>query len=113
MTIFFVATSVLPSALRLPSPIALVLSAALFGWGVWRISTWSARPGWTERHWLAVVTGVVLYFDLIWAPLIEFGARLPRPHRTDGVRPRGCRRAARMGPPPAAQREALRRRLDE
>jgi hypothetical protein len=73
----FVAAIVLPAPLHLPSPFGLAISAALFGLGVWRVCTWSARPGWAERHWLAVVTGVVLYFAFVWAPFGEFGLRAP------------------------------------
>jgi hypothetical protein len=66
-----------PALLTLLFLSPLIVSAALFGWGLWRIRSWSARPGWAERHWLAVVTGVVLYFAFVWAPFGEFGLRAP------------------------------------
>jgi hypothetical protein len=77
MIIFFIAAIVLPATLHPPAPVALVFYAALFGGGVWRISSWSARMGWGARHWLAVVTGVIIYFAFIWAPFGEFGLRAP------------------------------------
>jgi hypothetical protein len=67
-------------ATHLPAIVTAEHGAALVGFAVWRVRSWSARPGWGDRHWLAVVTGITLYFALLWAPLVEFVARLPQ-HR--------------------------------
>ncbi len=77
MTAYFLATIVLLPATHLPAPVTMAAGAALFAFGVWLVSRWSTRAGWGPRHWLAVVTGVVMYFALLWAPLVEFGLRLP------------------------------------
>jgi hypothetical protein len=75
-TFFFLFTFVFP-ATKLPPPIMLVIAASFFAFGVWRIASWSARDGWGARHWLALVMGLVGWYLLIWAPLVEFAFRLP------------------------------------
>jgi hypothetical protein len=78
MALYFLGVSAFLPATHLPALVGAVAGAGLFAFGVWRVRAWSARPGWGARHWLAVVTGIVLYFALLWAPLVEFAARLPQ-----------------------------------
>jgi hypothetical protein len=73
---FFGVTALLP-ATHLPAIVDAEHGVALFAFAAWRVRSWSARQGWGDRHWLALATGVVLYFALLWAPLVEFAARLP------------------------------------
>jgi hypothetical protein len=65
---------------RLGLPAALVggLELATFGFGLWRVNTWSARPGWNERHTMAIIMGVLAFYCFIFAPLVEFGVRIPQ-----------------------------------
>lgn len=68
--------AILPGT-RLPAIVGGVAGGGLFAFAVWRVRSWSARQGWSDRHWLGVVIGVVLYFALLWGPLVEFAAILP------------------------------------
>ena len=76
MLAFFFADVALP-ATKMPAIAAMAITAALLAFGLWRVRAWAARSGWGERHQLAIVMGVVAYFAFVWAPLVEFGVRLP------------------------------------
>jgi hypothetical protein len=75
--LYLIGTSAILPGTHLPAIVDAAAGFACFSFGVWRVRAWSAQPGWGERHWLALVIGVVLYFLLLWAPLVEFVARLP------------------------------------
>jgi hypothetical protein len=75
-TAFFLVAFVLP-ATKAPPPLTMAISAGLFSVGLWRIASWSAREGWSARHWLALIMGVQGWDLVIWAPLVEFVFRLP------------------------------------
>lgn len=77
IAVYFFGTSGILPATHLPAIVNAAFGVALFGFSVWRVRTWSARPDWGDRHWLAVVTGLVLYFTVLWGPVVEFAARLP------------------------------------
>jgi hypothetical protein len=77
LALYFFGVSIILPATHLPAIIGAEHGVALFAFAVWRVRSWSARPGWKDRHWLAVVTGIALYFALLWAPLVEFVARIP------------------------------------
>lgn len=77
ITLFSLGTMAILPGSRLPAIFGAEVSAGIFAFALWRVRSWSARPGWSDRHWLALVTGVVLYFTLLWGPLVEFVARLP------------------------------------
>ncbi len=72
--LFFAQALILPNT---PLPIPLAVTALLFAFCLWRISSWAARSGWNDRHRLAIVMGVLAYYLFAWSPLIEFVARLP------------------------------------
>ncbi|HEV2238654.1 MAG TPA: hypothetical protein VGR57_18495 [Ktedonobacterales bacterium] len=74
---FVIIGGILP-ATHLPGITGLLAGVAVFALGLWRVRAWSARPGWGARHWLALGTGVVLFFVFPWGPLIEFVARQPQ-----------------------------------
>ena len=74
--VFFILSFALPTT-GLAAPFLLAISAAIFSFGLWRVATWSARAGWSARHWLALVIGLQWWDLLLWAPFVEFGARLP------------------------------------
>jgi hypothetical protein len=38
----------------------------------WRIWVWSRRPAWDARHTLAIASGLLGFFILFYAPLLEF-----------------------------------------
>jgi hypothetical protein len=50
MALYFFGVSAFLPATHLPAIIGAEHGAALFAFGVWRVRTWSARPGWGERH---------------------------------------------------------------
>lgn len=76
MTLFFALDIFLPGV-GVPAPAAIILEAAVFAFGVWRVRSWSARVGWDGRHRLALVMGMLAYFVFLFGPLIEFVGRLP------------------------------------
>ncbi len=76
VTFFIVIQAILPTA-HLPAPVMMALAVSLLAWILWRIANWSTRPGWNDRHRMAIALGVVGYFAFFWAPLVEFGLRLP------------------------------------
>jgi hypothetical protein len=76
--LYFLGVSALLPATHLPAIVGALVGAAVIAFGIWRVRVWSARPGWGERHWLALATGVVLYFAVLWGPLVEFAVRLPQ-----------------------------------
>ncbi len=78
VVVYFVVIIFLLPHTPLPAPLTMLAGIVVFAAGVARVRSWSARAGWTDRHWLAVCTGVVMYFTFFWAPLIEFGLRLPQ-----------------------------------
>jgi hypothetical protein len=76
LIVSFLTMLFLPSA-RLPAILVGAWQLAIFAFGLWRVRSWSARAGWDARHWLAVATGVVMYFTFPWAPAVEFLAHVP------------------------------------
>ncbi|HEX6819654.1 MAG TPA: hypothetical protein VF120_14855 [Ktedonobacterales bacterium] len=78
LVFYFVVISILLPHTPLPAPLTMFAGIAVFAVALWRVSSWSARAGWNERHWLAVCTGIVMYFAFFWAPLIEFVDHLPQ-----------------------------------
>jgi hypothetical protein len=78
IVLYFLGVSAILPATHLPALVAVLVGAAVAAFGTWRVRAWSARPGWGARHWLALGTGVVLFFVFPWGPLIEFVVRLPQ-----------------------------------
>jgi hypothetical protein len=76
MILFFAFSVILP-ATGMPAVAAMALMLLLFASALWRVRSWSARAGWNERHLLSIAIGVILYFTLVWGPLIEFIGHLP------------------------------------
>jgi hypothetical protein len=74
---FLIIGQILPR-LGLPAVLVAGLELAIFGFGLWRVSTWSARPGWNERHQLAIVMGVLAFYCFVFAPIVEFSIRIPQ-----------------------------------
>jgi hypothetical protein len=56
---------------RIPFPLELVVNAVLLLLTGWRIHTWSRRHGWGDRHRLALASGALGFFIVVWAPLLE------------------------------------------
>lgn len=52
-------------------PLALLILAVLATLAVVRTRAWSRRPGWTDRHALALASGVLGFFVVFWDPLLE------------------------------------------
>lgn len=73
MTLAFFATLwILPTNIPAPWITALAMIGALVfaAWTLWR---WSARPGWSREHTLALASGALSLF-LLLDPLLELGA---------------------------------------
>jgi hypothetical protein len=70
---FFFTLWAMPSLVPLPIVPVLVISG-LVAYGVWLISRWANRAGWSERHRLALASGVLFFFILL-SPIIEFTTR--------------------------------------
>ncbi len=51
--------------------IELAVYCTLLALAIWRVTAWSRRAGWNERHMLALASGALGFFLLIWDPLIE------------------------------------------
>ncbi len=77
VTLYSLLTEIIFPQLPLPAVIAMLVAALLFGLSVARVRSWSRRQGWGKRHWLAVATGILMYFVFVWGPFIEFGLHLP------------------------------------
>jgi hypothetical protein len=75
-TLFFLLAFILPTT-KLSPFLTGAIAIGIFSFGLWRIASWSARDGWSARHWLALVMGLLGWYLLIWGPLVEFGLRLP------------------------------------
>lgn len=77
---FFVPAVVfLPSlwkASAIPFAVALGVEVALTLLVIWRISTWSRRAGWGERQMLALGSGVLGFFILVWDPFLELAGNI-------------------------------------
>jgi hypothetical protein len=78
--VFFALDFLLPST-HIPAIAASAIVAAVLAFGLWRVRSWSRRVGWNAHHKLALATGVVMFFALVWAPLVEFTGRQPARER--------------------------------
>ena len=72
MVAFFTTLWVFPVKIPLAWVTALAMGGVITfaAWLVWR---WSARPGWSRQHRLALASGGLAFF-LLLAPLLELGA---------------------------------------
>lgn len=69
----------LPSALQsadAPAWVTVAVLAGVIALGVWRIRAWARRPGWTTRHQLALSSGVLGFFILVFAPILEVAGQI-------------------------------------
>ncbi len=76
-TVFFLVVNLFFPAFHVPAPITMLLTGAVFCFSLWRVASWSTRPGWQVRHQLAVATGIVMYLIFIFGPLVEFVSHNP------------------------------------
>jgi hypothetical protein len=58
-----------------PFQVALAINLALLAFGIWRVSSWSRRTGWGERHVLALASGALAFFLVLWDPLLELSGQ--------------------------------------
>jgi hypothetical protein len=75
-TLLFLFTFVFP-ATKLSPFLMMAIVVGIFSFGLGKIASWSARDGWSARHWLSLVIGLVGWYLFIWGPLVEFIVRLP------------------------------------
>ncbi len=69
--IYFMISWAVPSMV----PLALVTMLLFAGFvllAAWRVRAWSRRQGWGAEHRLALASGVLGFFLLLFAPLVEF-----------------------------------------
>jgi len=77
MLLLFLGINLVLPTTHVPAVISMLFSLAILSFGLWRVRSWSARVGWGTRHHLAIATGILLYFILVFGPLVEFVVRLP------------------------------------
>lgn len=58
-------------AANAPVAIALAIFALLLAFACWRVTRWSRRAGWNERHMLALASGGLGFLLVLWDPLLE------------------------------------------
>lgn len=56
---------------NVPVLVALVVCGLLLGLACWRVALWARRAGWNERHMLALASGGLGFFLLLWDPILE------------------------------------------
>lgn len=72
MTLLFWSTLYVLHAVTPFAPLALAIMLCLIALTAWRVRGWSRRHGWGGRQRLALASGVVAFFCLLWMPLLEF-----------------------------------------
>jgi len=77
IVMFLLATSLflltpLFGGLRVPGWIAALIILSGYEFAILRVYTWSQRPGWNERHLIALAIGILCFFIFIFAPILEF-----------------------------------------
>jgi hypothetical protein len=66
----------LEKGLRLPYQVVLGLNVGILALAIWRVAAWARRAGWGERHILALASGVLGFFIVLWAPLLELAGQV-------------------------------------
>jgi hypothetical protein len=56
---------------NLPYPIGLIINLAILAGAVWQVRNWSRRTSWDERHILALASGALGFFLIVWDPILE------------------------------------------
>jgi hypothetical protein len=59
-----------------PYLVTLAVIAGLAAVATWRMWVWSRRPGWDGRHRLALASGVLGFFILVFAPILEAAGQI-------------------------------------
>ncbi len=54
-----------------PVAVALAVYGLLLAFACWRVARWACRAGWNERHMLALASGGLGFFLLLWDPILE------------------------------------------
>src|SRR5262249_6325475 len=65
---------VLPSAFqaaKAPFQLELAVYGSLLALACWRVARWGRRSGWNERHMLALASGGLGFFLVVWDPILE------------------------------------------
>jgi hypothetical protein len=76
MTVIWLALPGMLQGAHVPSGITLALGAALTAGVVWLVLRWSRRPGWSATEELALATGVLGFFILVFAPILELAGQI-------------------------------------
>jgi hypothetical protein len=56
---------------KVPFQIELTVYGVLLALAWWRVARWARRTGWNERHMLALASGALGFFLLLWDPILE------------------------------------------
>ncbi len=72
MTLVFWSTLYVLHGIIRFAPLALAIMLAIIALEAWRVRGWSRRRGWGSRQRLALASGVVAFFCILWMPLLEF-----------------------------------------
>ncbi len=71
---FFLA--IIWAPLHMPLLLAIILTIGYDVAAIWRVASWSARPGWNASHRLAVASGIIAFY-FFFGPLIELATHYP------------------------------------
>jgi hypothetical protein len=75
--LLFLGINLVLTSTRVPAFLTMLLTVLILSYGLWRVQSWSTRPGWSSRHHLALSTGLLMYFIFIFGPLLEFVSHTP------------------------------------
>ncbi len=56
---------------NVPFPIALIINLAILAAAICQLTTWSRQTYWDERHILALASGALGFFMIVWDPILE------------------------------------------
>lgn len=56
---------------NIPFPIALIINLAISAVAARQVTTWSRQTAWDEQHNLALASGALGFFLVLWDPILE------------------------------------------
>ncbi len=75
MFLYFLVPSVM-QGVKAPYQATLATLVALTGLAAWRVATWARRRAWGERQMLALASGVLGFFMLVFDPIFEVNGQV-------------------------------------
>jgi hypothetical protein len=69
--IFSTLSPIIYKGMQIPFELAIAINLAIYALVCWRITLWSRRAGWNEKHMMALISGILGFFIFIWDPILE------------------------------------------